>query len=199
MQNRQKNTPEAEPLVSIIMPFKNAADFVGACVESLRNQSFTQWELLAVNDHSTDAGPAIVRSFSANDRRVKVFENPRPGIIAALQTGLKYSQGSFISRMDADDLMPADRLQKMTQALASANQKTVVTGLVKYFSEQTLTPGYKKYERWLNQVQLTQSHRENIYRECVVASPNWIMRKKRLACHGRFCQFGISGRLSPCF
>lgn len=186
MKSRQKNPPAAEPLVSIIMPFKNAVDFIGDCLNSITNQSYANWELIAVNDNSTDAGRTVVQQYAANDDRIRLFENPHSGIISALQFGLNKCHGTFVSRMDADDLMPPNRLLKMVQALACASQKTVVTGLVQYFSAEAVSSGYKKYEHWLNLVQLTQSHRENIYRECVVASPNWIMRREESLAMGGF-------------
>lgn len=168
------------------MPFKNAIPFLRESIGSIINQDYTDWELVAVNDHSSDNSENIAQSFAINDPRVRVIANSGKGIIAALQTGLEHSNGTFISRMDADDIMPAGRLKKMVTALVDSDEKTVVTGLVKYFSKDQVTQGYINYERWLNDVQLQNTHCSNIYRECVVASPNWIMRRHELLALGGF-------------
>ena len=90
--------------------------------------------------------------------------------------------------MDADDLMPTDRLHTMVSALETAPPKTVVTGLVKYFAEGRISEGYQKYESWINEVNAAHAHWESLYRECVIASPNWIMRTEELRAVGGFDQ-----------
>lgn len=174
------------PALSILTPVKNAAAWLEACILSAQKQDFKQWEWIWVNDHSTDHTPQLLAAFAESDPRIKVFENPGHGIVPALEKALLESTGRFITRMDADDLMPQGRLQKMREALQSSPPKTLVTGLVKYFAETEVSPGYRDYENWLNQVALEGSFRSNLYRECVVASPNWMMRKEELEAIGGF-------------
>jgi hypothetical protein len=86
--------------------------------------------------------------------------------------------------MDADDLMPEGRLELMVNTLKSLPNKTVVTGKVKYFSQgdgvrephPSISDGYLAYEAWLNERIENSDHYDHIYRECVVASPNWMTR-----------------------
>ncbi len=139
-----------------------------------------------MDDHSTDNSRELISAFADMDARIQLHTNSGKGIISALEKGLAQAQGYFITRMDADDLMPEGRLTLMVENLQNAPPKTIVTGLVQYFSADEVSPGYKQYEAWLNDVGLQNQHWQNIYRECVVASPNWIMRTEELKAIGGF-------------
>jgi len=164
--------------VSILLPFKNAAPWLEETVSSILNQNDTDWELICINDHSGDNGAEIIENYQ--DSRIRVINNESKGIISALQLGLKLSTGNFITRMDADDIMPNGRLILLHDSLLNSARKTVVTGKVKYFAEGILSEGFLKYEQWVNERIDSQDHYDHIYRECVVASPNWMVRKEDL-------------------
>ena len=168
------------PIVSIIMPVKNAGKYIEECLRAIQCQTFSFWELIAVIDHSTDQSEEIIKAFQLEDQRIQLFQNKAKGIIPALQLALKQAKGQYITRMDADDIMPKDRLKLMMEAMHSAAQKTVVTGKVKYFSESEVSDGYLDYQNWLNDRIDQQDHWQWIYRECVIASPNWMVRKEDL-------------------
>ncbi len=164
--------------ISIILPFKNAEPWLKETIASIVEQTFNDWELICINDHSTDNGAQVIHSFK--DSRIQVVQNEGIGIIKALQLGLKTSKGVFISRMDADDLMPLNRLQLMYGRIIDTPKKTIVTGKVKYFAEGKLSEGFLNYQNWVNERIDNQDHYKHIYRECVVASPNWVTRKQDL-------------------
>ena len=94
-----------QSLISIITPFKNTAAYLEDCINSILKQSYTNWELLIVDDHSTDNSYKIVETFAANDSRIQLFKNKGFGIIDALQIAFKHSKGNFVTRMDSDDIM----------------------------------------------------------------------------------------------
>ena len=143
----------------------------------MQAQDYEHWECRVVDDHSTDESAALVQSFAERDARIFLHNNAGMGIIDALQTGMAYTQGNAISRFDADDVMPEGRLELLAQALQESKPGTVVTGMVQYFAEYPITPGYQRYENWLNTVNKEGKHRQNMYRECVIASPNWLLRR----------------------
>ena len=172
--------------ISILMPYKNAAPWIADCLLSIQNQSFQDWEVIGVNDSSTDESEAIFLEFQERDSRFKTFKNQGNGIIPALDLAFAKSKGKLISRMDADDLMPEKRLEQMRNLMLSSEPKTVVTGLVNYFSDQQISPGYLAYESWINDVNLDGNQNQNIYRECVIASPNWLTWKDNLKLVGGF-------------
>ena len=173
-------------LISIIMPVKNAALFLDECIDSIISQSYSNWELLAVNDNSNDDTLQILKRFSALDSRITVLNNPSNGIIEALKTGYNISKGEFITRMDADDIMPKIKLDKLQQLLITSGKGFVASGLVKYFSEKPLGNGYIKYEHWLNELSSRNLNYSEIYKECTIPSPCWMMWKEDFELCGGF-------------
>lgn len=168
------------------MPVKNAALFLNETLASLQNQDYEHWELLAVNDHSTDNSWTLLQQAAALDPRIKLWPNPTKGILPALQWAFAQSKGRFVGRLDADDLLPPQRLSLMTSALSQKKSKTVVTGKVQYFGASPISSGYQKYETWLNQNLQSVNPWRQVYRECLVASPNWLMYRSALIEIGGF-------------
>ena len=131
--------------------------------------------MIAINDHSTDGSQAVIETYQ--DDRIKVYLNEGHGILTALQTAQKYIKGDFVTRMDADDIMPLFKLKALLEVITSKPTGTIATGIVKYFGSNAISNGYQAYEHWLNKTADHQSFYKRIYRECVVASPNWMMRR----------------------
>lgn len=158
------------------MPFRNAALWIEETIKSILDQTFTNWELIAVNDYSEDNTVTLIQNF--NDSRIQIVRNEGKGIVPALQTALSKATGDFITRMDADDVMPVNKLNTL---LANTKEgKYIVTGKVQYFSEKEVSEGYRKYEDWLNERVDKNDHYDHIYRECVIASPNWLAPTKHI-------------------
>lgn len=172
-------------LVSIIMPVKNAGNWVSDTLESVLNQTYEQWELIAIDDHSTDESFKIIENFASIDSRIQILRNKSFGIIPALQFGLSMAKGKFITRMDADDIMTVDRLNLLVKAIESSAPKTIITGRVEYFPKP-ITEGYLKYQNWLNERNDRMDHYDHIYRECIVASPNWLARTQEMREEGNW-------------
>lgn len=164
--------------VSVIMPFKNTSNYLVECVQSIINQSFIYWELIAVNDNSTDNSLEILQNLAKADFRIKLFQNEGSGIIEALKTGYKFSSGNYITRMDSDDIMTENKLLVMYEQLTKWGNEYVATGLVEYFSETTLGNGYQRYENWLNGLTMQGKNFEEIYKECVISSPCWMLSRE---------------------
>ncbi|WP_053992499.1 glycosyltransferase family 2 protein [Mangrovimonas sp. TPBH4] len=165
-----------QDLVSVLTPFKNTADFLPACIKSIQSQTHTFWELLIVDDHSTDSSYDIVKSFAEKDPRIKLFKNNGTGIISALRLAFKESKGTFITRMDSDDIMNPDKLQSMLLDLKDHGKGHIALGLVQYFSDSgSLGDGFQRYETWLNKLTLKGDNFKEIYKECVIPSPCWMV------------------------
>lgn len=162
------------------MPVKNAGTYLADCLNSIINQTENNWELIAVNDNSTDNSLSILNEFALKDERIEVFTNNGKGIIDALRLAYSKSMGNFISRMDADDLMAKNKLLLLKQKLLELGTGFVATGLVKYFPENELGDGYKKYEAWLNKLTSNQNNFTEIYKECVMPSPCWMLHRSDL-------------------
>lgn len=163
-------------LISILMPVKNAAPFLSETLQSIILQSYPLWELIAVDDHSTDESKKILTHFQSREARIKLYCNSGNGILDALQLAQSKASGEMISRMDADDLMPPKRYQNQQQLLEYSGKNHLITGQLKYFSSsKPLQEGFLKYAEWLNHLSSSQNHYQEIYKECVIASPSWLM------------------------
>lgn len=175
------------PLVSIIMAVKDTAPYLPDCLDSIINQSYQNWELIAVNDHSTDRTPDILEHYSGIDSRIKVFNSPGYKLIPALQEGSKYIQGELINRMDSDDKMPYYKLQVMVDEWMKYGIGTVIAGGTEHFvDEGEVGNGFRRYEEWLNEVARTNTHKEQIYTECVIPSHSWMMHREDFESVGSF-------------
>jgi glycosyltransferase involved in cell wall biosynthesis len=96
-----KMIPTEPGLVSVMMPAYNAEPYIGQAIESLLAQSYSHWELIVVNDGSTDETPRIARAFT--DPRIRVVDQPNGGEASARNTALRHSRGEFVAFLDADD------------------------------------------------------------------------------------------------
>ena len=116
------------PAVSIIVPFFNPGDFLRQAVESVLAQTFADWELLLINDGSTDGSASIAAGFAAHDARVRALSHPdgqNHGLPLTRNLGLRQCRGEFIALLDADDVWLRDKLAQQLQ-LASAHPKAAM-------------------------------------------------------------------------
>jgi glycosyltransferase involved in cell wall biosynthesis len=187
------------PAISILLPVFNAAPWLHACLQSIQQQSISDWELLAVNDHSTDNSLSILNDFAKADERIKVFQNKEKGIIPALRLAFEKSSGQFITRMDADDVMASRKLEALKNLLLENGSGHVAIGLVKYISDSTLGDGYLRYEKWLNTLCENNNHYQDIYRECVIPSPCWMTHREDLIRCGAFSRERYPEDYDLCF
>jgi len=168
------------PLISILIPFKNTEEFIVDCLESIIKQSYTNWELLIVDDNSTDSSFSMVETMAQHDNRIKLFKNSGSGIIDALKLTFKKSTGELITRMDSDDIMYQNKLEILSNNLLTYGKRHVAVGMVNYFSAEGIKAGYKSYEIWLNGLTKNGTNYSEIYKECVIPSPCWMIHREDL-------------------
>jgi len=174
------------PDVSILMPVYNEALYLQECLNSIIAQDELNWELIAVDDFSTDNSWTILTQYASQDHRIKCLKNHQKGIIPALRLAFEISIGDMITRMDADDIMPKEKISSLKSLLHKRGQSHVATGLVKYFSEKEIQGGYQSYEKWLNDLSLSETNYSEIYKECVIPSPCWMIYRSDLIKCGSF-------------
>jgi len=114
-------------MISVVMPVFNGERFLAEAMDSLLAQTFRDFEIVAVDDGSTDGTPAILNAFARKDSRVKVVRGDHAGISAALNRGIEAATHDWIARMDADDVATPDRFEKQIAA-ARTNPGVVVWG-----------------------------------------------------------------------
>ena len=96
------------PTVSVIMPFHNTQRYIEQAIRSLMSQSYSSWELLAIDNNSSDDSSKIVEHLRQEDSRIRLFHEPRRGVSYARNLGLRLARGEYIAFLDSDDLyLPA--------------------------------------------------------------------------------------------
>ena len=127
--------------ISVILPVYNAADYLAEAVESILNQSFQNFELLIINDGSTDKSKEIIDSFS--DARIKYIDNNgNKGLIYTLNRGIEESKGTYIARMDADDISLCNRFDMQFNYMEQHPQVGACGTYAQYIGDRQ---GYWKY------------------------------------------------------
>lgn len=120
MAKRKTIQPNQSDLVSVIMPIYNSEHYVEESIRSVLQQTYTNIELILINDGSTDKSFKIINSIK--DKRIVIINKKiNEGLVAALNDGIKVSQGEFIARMDNDDVMLNDRIEKQIFHLKKNN------------------------------------------------------------------------------
>ena len=123
-----------QKLVSIIMGVYNGADTLEEAIESLKKQTYKNWELIVCDDCSTDSTMSILEEYSTSDARIKVIQNEcNLGLAASLNQCIKYVNGSFIARMDCDDISDPLRLEKQVSYLEEHAECDLVGTYMKEF------------------------------------------------------------------
>lgn len=167
-----------KPLVSIIMAAKDTAPYLRECIDSIVAQTYSNWELIAVNDHSSDATPDILEAYAKRDQRIKVVHSKRNLLIPALKEGYAEATGELINRMDSDDRMPQDKIEVLVLEWLKVGKGHIIAGGTEHFvDEGEVGGGFLRYEQWLNRIAREQLHWQEIYRECVIPSHCWIIHR----------------------
>ncbi len=161
------------PRVSVLLPARDAAATLDACVRSLRRQTLTDWECVVVDDGSRDGTRAIAADA---DPRIRVVTLPPSGVVAAANAGLEHCRARYVARMDADDVMHRDRLALQVAALDADAGLAAVGTHVRFFPRRDMTDGLRAYERWLNDIASPQAVRTDAFVESPVANPTLCMR-----------------------
>jgi len=105
------------PRVSVVMPVYNTADYLKEAIDSILNQTFSDFEFLTINDGSTDGSLEILQDYAAQDRRIRVVDQTNQGVTATFNRGIDLARGEYLARMDSDDIAVPSRLAQQVQFL----------------------------------------------------------------------------------
>ena len=151
-----------QPLISIILPVYNSSAHLKQALNSILNQSYSNWELIAINDASTDHSQNILKSYAQKSPKIKIFSHTtNQGIARSLNKALKHAQGQYIARMDSDDIMLPNRLQKQLKYLLKHPQTIVVGGQCQLIDTQDKLIGKKTFP----------TNHQQIYQLAFIRSP----------------------------
>jgi glycosyltransferase involved in cell wall biosynthesis len=149
------------------MPVRDEERYLQGALDSLFRQTLADWELVAVDDGSSDATPAILAAAAAQDPRVRVIRLAGEGLVSALNAGLAACRGELLARMDGDDICHPRRFQAQAAHLQAHPEVGLVASSFRHFPRTELRRGMLDYERWQNALD---SHAA-ICRDLFVESP----------------------------
>jgi glycosyltransferase involved in cell wall biosynthesis len=116
-----------KPLISVLLPIYNAEEFLQRTLDSLFYQTFTSFEIIAINDGSTDTSSDILKLYAERDSRITVIDQENKGLVATLNIAASHAKGKYIARMDSDDISLPRRFELQIQAFKD-NPNAVLVG-----------------------------------------------------------------------
>jgi len=188
------------PRLSVLLPCRDAAATLPETIASLRAQTFEDFEVIAVNDGSTDATFAVLADWAADDPRVTVIESaaarqtsagpqraaarpsttqpqpPASRLVAALNRAAAAARAPLLARIDADDIAHPDRFAAQLAFLERNPELAGCGAHVELFSAGRIRSGYRRYERWINAIETPDDVERSALIECPLAHPTLVLK-----------------------
>lgn len=174
------------PVVSVLMPCYNAAATLPEALRSLQQQTRVDFEIVAVDDGSTDGTLQQLQQFAAVDDRLRYFSIPHSGIVGALNAGLAHCLSGYIARMDADDRSHPERLARQSAYLDGRPEIDLAGCRVAAFPSEDVGAGFVVYLDWLNSLVKDEDIRREIFVESPLPHPSWMLRRAALQAAGGY-------------
>lgn len=150
--------------VSVIVPVHNSEQYLGYCVNSILSQTYTNIEVILINDGSTDSSLRICNNYAAIDRRIKVIDVENGGVSKARNLGLKYATGEFVQFVDSDDVISLNMTERLVKAIEAYKTDIVFCGM-KLVSLKDFIP-----------IQMVYCTSEGIGKECVLDQKTFLQK-----------------------
>jgi glycosyltransferase involved in cell wall biosynthesis len=157
------------PLISVVLPVFNAEKYVTEAVQSILDQTFSNFELILINDGSTDGSLKILKKFKKNDNRVVLISRKNKGLVASLNEGISLARGEWIARMDADDIALPQRFECQLKWL-DETQADICGSWVRFFGASD--------NRIMKHAVSDEAIKTELLFCCAFAHPTVIMRTK---------------------
>lgn len=178
-----------DDLISVLLPVFNAQLFLPDCLRSILDQTWSGFEVVVVDDGSTDDTPRILSDLAKQDSRFRVLTLERnSGIVTALNCGLEACRGEWIARMDADDIMHPQRLQQQKQYFNEHPQTDILGARIRVFrADGALTVGQQRYQDWSNSLTSDEAIRREMFAESPIMHPTFFLRRETYMTLGGYC------------
>lgn len=162
----------------MLLPVHNGAGCVGTAIQSVLGQTFGDFELLAIENGSTDLTLEVLRGWARLDARVRVMSLPDANIVGALNAGLAEARGGWIARMDADDVCAPERLARQAEHLERYGGTGLVSCLVRHRGRSEQQAGYAKYVDWTNSLRRHEEISLHRFVESPLVHPTVVFRRE---------------------
>lgn len=174
------------PLVSVLLPYRDNAPTIEEALRSVLAERDADLEVLAIDDGSTDGGPAIVAAVARTDPRVVEVSTGGIGIAAALAHGAARARGELVARMDGDDVSLPGRISSAAALLESDPSLGLAATQVEGFPAAAIGEGLRRYIEWQNSLVTPADHARELFVESPVCHPSVVMRRAALESAGGF-------------
>lgn len=174
------------PLVSVLLPVFNGARTLPAALESVLGQTFHDWELVVVDDGSTDATASVLEAATRGDARVRWLRQEHGGIVRALNRATAAARGRFLARMDADDVCHPERFGEQAGWLERHPATGLVSCLISHGGDPVRQAGFARHVAWLNGLVTHDDIRRNRFVDAPVAHPSVMFRRECVEAHGGY-------------
>jgi glycosyltransferase involved in cell wall biosynthesis len=181
------------------MPCWNAAPFLEQSLGSICAQTLRSFELIVVDDGSTDETPRILAEWAGRDGRIRVVRQEHAGLVAAPQRALEEAGGELVARIDADDIAHPRRLEWQLELMEARPEVAMLGGLVRFFPRAKMRAGMRRYERWLNSIQTHDEILRDFFVEHPLAHPSVMMRADAVRRAGGYSEAGWAEDYDLCF
>jgi len=172
----------SRPSISVVIPFRDAAPWINEALASIAVQTLQDFEVVLVDDNSTDGSSAICSRWCSADRRFRLECSRGRGLVDALNSGLELSQGKWIARFDADDVSMPDRLAEQLLLAEKLGDRSVVSCMVRSFPERAVSDGYRNYENWINSLISHDDIEKGIFIESPIPHPSAFFSREEAVC-----------------
>ncbi|CUP39536.1 glycosyltransferase family 2 protein [Intestinibacter bartlettii] len=135
------------PKISVIVPIYNIEEYVEECINSILNQTFKDFELLLVDDGSTDNSFDICRKYEKEDNRIKVIHKKNGGLSDARNVGIDKACGEYLCFIDGDDFIANDTLENMYNLIKKNNSQIAICNMIRYYGDEDIDIFYKPSEK----------------------------------------------------
>lgn len=163
-----------QKLISVIVPVYNAENYLERCLNSIVNQTYSNLEIILVDDGSRDRGPQICDSYAAGDKRIRVIHKQNGGLMSAWMAGVNVSAGDYLSFIDSDDWVETNMMEEMLKEAAGIPGE-VICGNFVIEKDGHSTSHFMSYRRVYMKVLCWRIQLKEIY---------WEMSGVPYQCHG---------------
>jgi glycosyltransferase involved in cell wall biosynthesis len=170
------------PRVSVLLPVRDEERYLAECLESLSAQTLENFEVIVVDDGSTDASGAIAAEHARGDPRFRLVRQEPAGMVAASERARGEARAPLIARMDADDVALPERLELQVAAIEE-DGLAAVGGRVEYFPDPT--DGMRAYAGWLNSLVTVEAALRDLWIECPLPGPGLAARAELVSYRDR--------------
>ncbi len=170
----------------MILPFYNAGNTLDRAIRSILTQEMEDFELILIDNGSTDNSLSIAEAFCAEDTRLRLTTEAQRGVVHASNTGAGLARGGYIARMDADDEALPEKLKLQAKYLDEHPDCDAVAGLAEHVSHSSQTTGFSRFVAWSNAIRSDEEIFHNRFIELPVINPTLMWRRQTAEAHGLY-------------